>query len=173
MTARDGLAYECPSQSAITRPEDGMTALCIKHCQGGHIWGNALVTSPDIPDPSQWGWQMVSKRWQPLWISKTVISKALNQLVSCGCAKMYKLPCKCCVAGVSCTTLCACRGHCYRGWLIHSLHIWSLIDTVHACGWTHCNTGGIVLPLVTYVPRCTLKRPCIEFLHHMALRFEH
>ena len=32
MTARDGLAYECPSQSAITRPEDGMTALCIKHC---------------------------------------------------------------------------------------------------------------------------------------------
>ena len=23
MTARDGLAYECPSQSAITRPDDG------------------------------------------------------------------------------------------------------------------------------------------------------
>ena len=31
MTARDGLAYKCPSQSAIIRPEDGMTALCIKH----------------------------------------------------------------------------------------------------------------------------------------------
>ena len=69
----------------------------------GVDWGKALIPCPTILDPSHWGWHMVSKRWQPLGISKTVISEALKQLVSCGCAKKYKLPCKCCVAVVSCT----------------------------------------------------------------------
>ena len=32
---------------------------------------------------------MVSKRWQPLWISNPVIYKVLKQLVSCGCANKY------------------------------------------------------------------------------------
>lgn len=81
--------------------------------QGGHVWGNTLIPRPNIPDPADWGWLMVSKRWQPLWIAKPVISKALKQLVRCGCTKECKNPCTCCMAGVSCTTLCKCRGRCY------------------------------------------------------------
>ena len=66
MTARDGLAYECPSQSAITRPEDGMTALCIKHCTHPFVTlhnarpypppalRNAHPTIYDPPPPRMW-----------------------------------------------------------------------------------------------------------------------
>ena len=57
----------------------------------GVVWGKALIPRPAILDPSHWGWKMVSHRWQPLWISNPVTSKALKQLVSCGCANKYKL----------------------------------------------------------------------------------
>ena len=52
-----------------------------------------------------------------------------------GCAKKYKVPCNCCVAVVSCTTPCACRGHYYQDWFIHSLDIHQCAIHVHF--WCH------------------------------------
>ena len=54
MTARDGLAYECPSQSAITRPEDGMTALCIKHWRTLELWSLCLLGGTLKCTRTQW-----------------------------------------------------------------------------------------------------------------------
>ena len=47
---------------------------------GWLVWCNKLISHLAITDPSHRDWQMVSKRWQPLWISKPVISKTLNSL---------------------------------------------------------------------------------------------
>ena len=101
----------------------------------GVVWSNAHIPHPAIPDPSHWGCHLVSKRWQSLWMSKPVIFKALKQLVSCGWAKKYKLPCNWCVADVSCTTLCACRGHYYQDWFIYSLDIHP--SAIHLHFWCH------------------------------------
>lgn len=32
-------------------------------CQGGHVWGQALVPSSNLPDPSLWEWQRQDGRW--------------------------------------------------------------------------------------------------------------
>ena len=34
----------------------------------GHCWGQALIASPNLQSPSQWGWQHSSSgQWVPVW----------------------------------------------------------------------------------------------------------
>jgi hypothetical protein len=36
--------------------------------QAGYIWGQALVVSPHLPSPADWGWKQNEKGiWEPLW----------------------------------------------------------------------------------------------------------
>ena len=81
--------------------------------QAGHVWGKSLFRSPDVPDPSQWGWRKEHGVWRPIWLRHDIISKALPQLSTCKCTKACRPPCKCCMAKVPCTPLCFCRGRCY------------------------------------------------------------
>ncbi|KAK3787194.1 hypothetical protein RRG08_040324 [Elysia crispata] len=82
--------------------------------QAGHVWGQALITCPDLPEPSQWGWMKKETSWAPLWTTMPPISKSLKDLVTCQCKKMCKPPCECDMADVKCSTLCFCRGNCFR-----------------------------------------------------------
>ena len=82
--------------------------------QACHVWGQTLISCPQLQDPSDWGWTKRNQHWQPLWIIRPTISKSLKHFVTCKCKKMCKPPCKCYSAGVKCTTLCTCRGHCFK-----------------------------------------------------------
>ena len=82
--------------------------------QAGHVWGQALVPNPELPSPSEWGWQNELGTWKPLWTKLPEASKACRELIKCGCLKRCKGNCKCSKSNLSCTQLCACNGQCYR-----------------------------------------------------------
>ena len=52
-----------------------------------HIWRECLISSPDYPDPQQWGWSRLGDEdtWRPHWSSIPHASKACKQLTSCRC----------------------------------------------------------------------------------------
>ena len=87
-------------------------SLCAAY-QAGHVWGQALITCPDLPDPSSWGWYKNGNSWDPVWTTLPPISKNLRDLVTCQCKKACKPPCKCCIADVKCSSLCYCQGNCF------------------------------------------------------------
>ena len=77
--------------------------------QGGHIWGQAEVTEPVLPNPGDWGWQFINKTWQPVWSALDEASKTCRELLKCTCKKGCKsLRCRCAKAGLKCTALCKC-----------------------------------------------------------------
>jgi hypothetical protein len=82
--------------------------------QGGHCWGQALISSPNLPSPSEWGWTKVNTTWQPLWTTLPEASKSCNELLHCGCQKGCQKNCKCSKADLKCTELCECGGGCSR-----------------------------------------------------------
>jgi len=79
--------------------------------QGGHVWGQALVSAPTLPSPIDWGWIKTSGVYEPLWTTLPEASKICRELVSCKCKDCVK-KCKCKKAGLVCTPLCACDGEC-------------------------------------------------------------
>lgn len=81
--------------------------------QGGHIWGQACISSPQLPDPSQWGWTKNGEdQWEPKWTTLEQASKACKELLSCSCTKGCKGRCKCYKASLKCTALCKCSVAC-------------------------------------------------------------
>jgi hypothetical protein len=34
--------------------------------QAGHVWGQSLTSQQILPNPSDWGWQMIDGNWTPL-----------------------------------------------------------------------------------------------------------
>jgi hypothetical protein len=86
----------------------------LQHCkravyQGGHVWGQAHMAAPTLPDPSEWGWQFVDKKWQPFWTSFPQASSMCRELLKCACKKGCRSKrCKCLKAGLICTALCNC-----------------------------------------------------------------
>ncbi|KAK7495213.1 hypothetical protein BaRGS_00013623, partial [Batillaria attramentaria] len=90
----------------------------LQHCkravyQGGHIQGQADIPAPDLPDPSDWGWQSAVGKWQPFWTVLPEASHTCQELLKCGCKKGCKSRrCKCYKAGLKCTALCICNGDC-------------------------------------------------------------
>ncbi len=56
--------------------------------QAGHVWGQALISNPNLPCPSQWGWRKDSNgKWEPLWTTLAEASKGCHELVKCNCKK--------------------------------------------------------------------------------------
>ena len=86
--------------------------------QAGHIWGQSLILSPDIPSPAEWGWiKGYSNQWEPFWSSSSQASVSCQELLKCGCNpdKGCRGRCKCQKAEMLCTALCRCGGNCDTG----------------------------------------------------------
>jgi len=44
--------------------------------QAGYIWGQALMASPSLPSPGEWGWKKdTDRKWTPLWITLSELPK--------------------------------------------------------------------------------------------------
>jgi hypothetical protein len=83
--------------------------------QGAHIWGQALVPSPVVPCPSEWGWtRMPDSTWLPLWSTLPEAEKTCLELIRCTCKEECYGNCKCVKAVLRCTDLCKCKGKCSR-----------------------------------------------------------
>lgn len=88
--------------------------------QGGYCWVQALVVSPCLPSPADFGWTRCEdegdQKWQPLWSTIMPASKACQELLKCGCniEKGCRGRCKCVKANLPCTALCKCGGTCDR-----------------------------------------------------------
>lgn len=83
--------------------------------QAGHCWGQCIVSNPELPSPSEWGWtRSESDAWTPRWTTLPEASKVCPELVKCGCKAEIgcKGRCKCLKAGMPCTALCKCGGEC-------------------------------------------------------------
>lgn len=81
--------------------------------QGGYIWGQAHIRSPDIPSPESWGWKKSPKNgWEPLWTLLPEAAISCSELLRCGCQKGCRGHCKCVRAQLKCTSLCRCNGNC-------------------------------------------------------------
>ena len=84
--------------------------------QAGHVWGQALVSSPALPTPAEWGWSKISEEWHPLWSTLQQASVSCMEFMKCGCNpdKGCRGRCKCLKNQLVCTTLCKCGGDCER-----------------------------------------------------------
>ena len=67
--------------------------------QAGHCWGQALLKSPELPIPSEWG-----------WTKDTGAGKSCRELMKCGCKKGCIKNCNSLKASLRCTELCLCGG---------------------------------------------------------------
>ena len=66
--------------------------------QAGHIWGQTLVSEPEVPTPGEWGWEELDKKWSILWPQLPEASKSCLELLFCKCQKVCKGNCKCYVS---------------------------------------------------------------------------
>ena len=99
----------------IPPTSDALRQHVLRVCyQASHVWSQALVKQPDLPDPHNWGWEKEANVWHPLW---TLLGQAQDQcyeLIHCGCTKSCTGNCKCSKANLVCTALCKCDGKCYK-----------------------------------------------------------
>ena len=82
--------------------------------QAGYVWGQALLPSPDFPDPSLWGWKHEDGVWKPVWTLLPLVISTCSELTRCNCKKACRTPCKCATAGLECSALCFCGGLCFK-----------------------------------------------------------
>ena len=103
------------------RPLDGLPptqAALIQHTkraayQAGHCWGQAMIATPELPSPSDWGWKKKSEGgWEIFWTTIPEANVACRELLHCGCKKGCRGHCKCRNAALKCTALCQCGGLC-------------------------------------------------------------
>ena len=54
--------------------------------QAGHCWGKCLEVSPQLPHPSEWGWERgPNQSWEPLWTTIPRASQSCQELLMCKC----------------------------------------------------------------------------------------
>ena len=81
--------------------------------QAGYCWGQSLTPDPTLPSPAEWGWtRSANGPWQPNWTMLPEASKAIHQLIKCGCklTNGCRGHCKCVKAELKSTSLCSCNG---------------------------------------------------------------
>ncbi len=76
--------------------------------QAGHCWGMMMIASPELPNPSDWGWKKKDTGgWEVNWTTLPEATKACLDLLKCGCKKECKKErCKSAKASLQCTALC-------------------------------------------------------------------
>lgn len=81
--------------------------------QGGHVWGQALVRTPELPSPETCGWRKsATQGWEPLWTLLPEAAVSCSELLQCGCKKGCMGKCRCVKAALKCISLCHCGGNC-------------------------------------------------------------
>ena len=57
-------------------------------CQGSICWCQMLHAQPQLPCPSEWGWEKTSEgQFKPIWTTLPEAAKLCSELVRCGCTK--------------------------------------------------------------------------------------
>ena len=79
MFVKDGRDLETISPTSAALLEHTFRAAYI----AGHVWNNALVSSPDLSQPNEWGWIRTGDGYKPLWAKLPEASKVIRQLVKC------------------------------------------------------------------------------------------
>ena len=75
--------------------------------QAAYCWGQMLVSAPQMPSPSGWGWQSSNTGgWEPMWTTLPEATAACQELLRCGCTKGCGEHCKCLKAALRCSALC-------------------------------------------------------------------
>ena len=80
--------------------------------QGGHVWGQSLNFSQDIPSPEDWGWTIGTDEcyWTPNWKTLPTIAASCQNVLKCGCKRRScSARCKWYKTGLSCTGMCSCN----------------------------------------------------------------
>ena len=71
--------------------------------QGGHVWGQTLLPTPELPPPSSWGWVKNDEGvYEPHWTKLPKAAHTCYELVSCKCKKSCLKRCKCKKAALEC-----------------------------------------------------------------------
>jgi len=80
----------------------------------GFVWKQSLSRIPEIPNPSDWGWESNARTNQsvPYWTDLPDVSKACSMLLRRGCVVACKGNCNCHRAGLQFSPLCKCEGGC-------------------------------------------------------------
>lgn len=56
--------------------------------QGCHVWGQMLVSTPELPSPCRWGWSKTFEGYyEPFWTCLPDAGQSSYELVSCKCKK--------------------------------------------------------------------------------------
>lgn len=91
-------------------------AVLVQHikrtCYQAFTWSQALEKTPDLPEPTDWGWTKDAGQWQPLWTTIPEAASSCAELIRCRCKKGCTGRCKCNKAALKCTALCLCAGDC-------------------------------------------------------------
>ena len=100
----DGVAIEnCPPSKGALKQHILRAILLSRK------WHKALELRPELPSPSNWGWNKNKDNiWVPHWSDDLIVADALQKLIRCGCKKRCSGNCTCCQYGLPCTPLCKC-----------------------------------------------------------------
>ena len=79
---------------------------------GAYIWGQALIPSPTMPNPQDWGWTLYGGLWRLYWTTLPDVMGSCRELVRSGCKKGCRRQCSCVKASLCCTALCKCPDEC-------------------------------------------------------------
>jgi len=81
--------------------------------QAGHCWAQMMTHAPQLPSPSEWGWnRKPGGGWSITWTTLPEASESCRELLRCGCKKDCRGRCKCQKAALQCTALGQCGGQC-------------------------------------------------------------
>lgn len=71
--------------------------------QAGHCWAQAMIATPELPSPSEWGWKVKDEGgWEAFWTSLPEATQACRELIRCGCKKECRGHCKCRKTALTC-----------------------------------------------------------------------
>ena len=78
--------------------------------QGGWIWKHC-VDDPDLPEPSNCGWESFNGRYKPRWqiITNSTDEEMVTVICICKSAKCQRCNCK---QGLECLPFCKCQQKC-------------------------------------------------------------
>lgn len=76
--------------------------------QAGHVWGQALLKAPQLPNPEEFGRKLEnpSAQWEVKWTNLPPAGSACRAVRVKGCSRR----CKCVKENLPCSLLCKCDG---------------------------------------------------------------
>ena len=74
--------------------------------QAGHCWAQMMIAEPELPSPTEWGWNKVEDGWEVCWTTLPEAAQACRELIRYRCKKGCRGHCKCRHAALQCTALC-------------------------------------------------------------------